>query len=242
MIALITGASRGIGAATALQLAKDGFDVAVVCRKERERAENIAAQCRESGVRAQSFSADITLEDECRQLVSDVHETMGQIYALVNNAGMNRDGLCLRMSLEQFNSVIEANLTGTFLMCRAVLPDMIKARCGRIINLASVAGLYGNAGQVNYAAAKAGIIGLTRSLAKEVASRQVTVNAIAPGFIETDMTAALPDRIREHALQSIALGRFGKPEDVAYAISFLASPSSEYMTGQVIEISGGLVL
>lgn len=242
MIALITGASRGIGAATALQLAKDGFDVAVVCRKERERAENIAAQCRESGVRAQSFSADITREDECRQLVSDVHETMGQIYALVNNAGMNRDGLCLRMSLEQFNSVIEANLTGTFLMCRAVLPDMIKARCGRIINLASVAGLYGNAGQVNYAAAKAGIIGLTRSLAKEVASRQVTVNAIAPGFIETDMTAALPDRIREHALQSIALGRFGKPEDVAYAISFLASPSSEYMTGQVIEISGGLVL
>jgi 3-oxoacyl-[acyl-carrier protein] reductase len=242
MIALVTGASRGIGAAIARKLADDGWSVAIVYRKEQDKAESVAAECRSRGVRAEVFAADIGSEEDCRRLVESVHQTLGPVSLLVNNAGMNRDGLCLRMSREQFTSVIDANLTGTFLMCRFVLPDMIKARQGRIINLTSVAGLYGNAGQVNYAASKAGVIGLTLSLAKEVASRQVTVNAVAPGFIETDMTAALPDKIRDQAKAAIALGRLGKPEEVADLVAWLASPSASYITGQIIEISGGLVL
>ncbi len=242
MIAIVTGASRGIGAAIAVKLAKDGWPVAIVCRKERELAEKTASLCRDSGVRSEAFTADVSCEADCRQLVEAVRETLGPITLLVNNAGMTRDGLCLRMSKEQFTSVIDANLTGTFLMCRAVLPDMIKARHGRIINIASVAGLYGNAGQVNYAASKAGVIGLTRSLAKEVASRQVTVNAVAPGLIDTDMTAAMPDKILEQAKEAIALGRLGKAEEVAGLVAYLASPAAAYITGQIIEISGGLVL
>ncbi|MDW7658909.1 MAG: 3-oxoacyl-ACP reductase FabG, partial [Bacillota bacterium] len=202
----------------------------------------VAVDCRTCGVRAVVFAADIGSEEDCRRLIDSVHQALGPVGLLVNNAGMNRDGLCLRMSREQFTSVIDANLTGTFLMCRSVLPDMIKARQGRIINITSVAGLYGNAGQVNYAASKAGVIGLTLSLAKEVASRQVTVNAVAPGFIETDMTAALPDTIREQATRAIALGRLGKPEEIADLVAYLASPSASYITGQIIEISGGLVL
>ncbi len=242
MIALVTGGSRGIGAAIARKLACDGWSVAITYRKEQDKAESVAAECRTCGVRAEVFAADVGSEEDCRRLIDSVHEALGPVGLLVNNAGMNRDGLCLRMSREQFTSVIDANLTGTFLMCRSVLPDMIKARKGRIINLTSVAGLYGNAGQVNYAASKAGVIGLTLSLAKEVASRQVTVNAIAPGFIETDMTAALPDKIREQATRAIALGRLGKPEEIADLVAYLASPSASYITGQIIEISGGLVL
>jgi len=242
MIALVTGASRGIGAAIAVKLAGDGWSIAVVCRKERELAEEVASLCRNCGVQAEAYAADVSREEDCRQLVEAVRTALGPITLLVNNAGMNRDGLCLRMSREQFTSVIDTNLTGTFLMCRSVLPDMIKARQGRIINITSVAGLYGNAGQVNYAASKAGVIGLTRSLSKEVASRQVTVNAVAPGLIETDMTAAMPDKIREQAKEAIALGRLGKPEEVAGLVAYLASPAAAYITGQIIEISGGLVL
>lgn len=242
MVALITGSSRGIGAAAAVKLAEQGFDIAVVYRSETEKAAETATRCQQHHVQAAPFSADISREEDCVSLLEAVHEKLGPVNVLVNNAGITRDGLCLRMNKEQFTSVVDANLTGTFLMCRLVLPDMLKTRQGRIINLTSVAGLYGNAGQVNYAAAKAGIIGLTRSLAKEVASRQITVNAVAPGFIETDMTAKLPDKVKEQARQSIALGRFGQPEDVADLIAFLASPSAGYITGQVIEISGGLVL
>ncbi len=174
--------------------------------------------------------------------MAEAQAAFGKISVLVNNAGQTRDGLVLRMTREQWDSILSTNLTGTFLMCRAVLPDMLKARAGRIINLTSVAGLYGNAGQANYAAAKAGIVGLTRTLAKEVGSRGITVNAVAPGFIETDMTANLSDALRESARERIVLGRFGQPEEIAAVISFLASGAASYMTGQVLEVSGGLSL
>jgi 3-oxoacyl-[acyl-carrier protein] reductase len=167
VIALVTGASRGIGAAIARQLAADGMDVAIVYRREQEQAEAVAAACRQSGVRALAFQADIASETGCRGLLDQVREQLGPVQVLVNNAGITRDGLCMRMSRDQFTAVLDANLTGTFLMCRFVLPDMVKARSGRIINMTSAAGVHGNAGQVNYAASKAGVIGLTLSLAKE---------------------------------------------------------------------------
>jgi len=167
---------------------------------------------------------------------------MGPVGILVNNAGLTRDGLVMRMSLEQFKTVLDANLTGSFLMCRMVLPDMVKARQGRIVNLTSVAGLHGNAGQANYAASKAGIIGLTKTLAKEVGSRQITVNAVAPGFIETDMTSVLPETVKAGALKSISLGRFGRPEDISGVVAFLVSPAAAYITGQILEVSGGMIL
>ena len=242
MLAVVTGGSRGIGAAIALSLADEGYDLAVICHSKLERAEATAANCREKGVRALAFQADVGSEEECRELVAKIHSELGPVDVLVNNAGITRDGLLIRMGLDQFNEVLQTNLTGMFLMCRSVLPDMIKARGGRIINITSVSGIYGNAGQANYAAAKAGVIGLTRSLAKEVGSRQITVNAIAPGFIETDMTAGLPETIKEQGKKAISLGRFGQPEDVASLAAFLASTKAAYITGQVIEVSGGLRL
>jgi 3-oxoacyl-[acyl-carrier protein] reductase len=240
--ALITGGSRGIGAAVARRLAADGCNIVISYRGAADKAAAVADACRACGVQALAIQADISLEEDCRRLVQSAREAFGPTGILVNNAGQTRDGLAMRMSRQQFTEVLDINLTGTFLMCRAVLPDMVKARQGRIINLTSVAGLYGNAGQVNYAASKAGVIGLTRSLAKEVASRQITVNAVAPGFIETDMTQALAAPVREGALKAIGLGRFGQPEDVAGVVAFLASPAAAYMTGQVLEISGGLSL
>lgn len=240
MNALVTGGSRGIGAAIARRLAADGCNVVIAYRGEGDKASAVAEECRALGVEAITVQADISREEDCRQLAQAARAAFGPIGILVNNAGLTRDGLAMRMSLQHFSEVLDANLTGTFLMCRAVLPDMVKARQGRIINLASVAGIYGNAGQVNYAASKAGVIGLTRSLAKEVASRQITVNAVAPGFIETDMTRVLNGQVRENVLKAIGLGRFGQPEDIAGVVSFLASPAAAYITGQVLEVSGGL--
>lgn len=242
MIALVTGASRGIGAAIAQALAKAGHDLALTCRSNIEKAEAIAEMCRSAGVRVFVYQSDVSSETDCRSLIGKIHDDLGPVSILVNNAGVTHDGLAMRMSLEQFTSVVDANLTGTFLMCRTVLPDMVRSRAGRIINLTSVAGLYGNAGQVNYAASKAGVIGLTRSLAKEVGSRSITVNAVAPGFIETDMTSGLTETIRENAVRSISLGRLGQPEDIAGVVVFLASPAASYVTGQVIEVSGGIAL
>ncbi len=241
MTALVTGASRGLGAAIAVKLAQAGLAVAVVYRQKEEKAAEVVAACRQHAA-ALSFQADIADEEACRQLVVSVTEQLGPVSVLVNNAGSNQDGLCLRMRYDQFSQVLATNLTGSFIMSRQVLPAMLKARQGRIINMSSVAGLYGNAGQVNYSAAKAGLIGLTKSLAKEVGSRQITVNAVAPGFIETDMTAALPEKIKQQAKSAIGLGRFGQAEEVAELVAFLASPAAAYITGQVIEISGGLVL
>ncbi|MDD3503204.1 MAG: 3-oxoacyl-[acyl-carrier-protein] reductase [Eubacteriales bacterium] len=240
--ALITGGSRGIGAACALSLAKAGFNIAISYLGSDGKAEAVVQSCRKIGVEAIAVQADISSEEDCLKLVKQVREELGSIYLLVNNAGITRDGLAMRMKTEQFTDVITANLNGTFIMSREVLTDMVKSRGGRIINMASVAGIYGNAGQANYAASKAGVIGLTRSLAKEVGSRGITVNAIAPGFIETDMTDVLPDKVKEAALKKIVLKRFGKVDDIAAAAVFLASAEAAYITGQVLEISGGLSL
>ena len=240
--AIVTGGSRGIGAACALSLAKAGYNVAISYLGSEARAQQIAEECRAYGVKSITVQADISKEDDCIRLYESAKTELGSIYLLINNAGITRDGLAMRMKTEQFASVIDANLTGSFIMSRLVLADMVKARTGRIINMASVAGLYGNAGQLNYAASKAGVIGLTKSLAKECGSRNITVNAIAPGFIETDMTAVLPDKVKQAALDNITLRRFGSPDDIAAAAVFLASPEASYITGQVLEISGGLSL
>jgi 3-oxoacyl-[acyl-carrier protein] reductase len=241
-VAIVTGGSRGIGAAICRRLAADGFDVALSYRSGQEQAEAVAAECRAAGAQTLTVRADAGSSEDCAAFVSAVLATFGRIDALVSNAGITRDGLAMRMSDDQFDAVVSVNLKGAFVMARQVLPAMMKARSGRIVNISSVAGVYGNAGQANYSAAKAGLIGLTLSLSKEVGSRGITVNAVAPGFIETDMTAALNEKMREAVLPRISLGRFGNPEDVAGAVSFLVSADASYLTGQTIVVSGGLSL
>ena len=237
--AIITGASRGIGAAIAKRLASDGYDV-VINDINEEAAQSTAKECECFGVKAIAFKADVSNFTECEALVKTAVDTFGGIFVLVNNAGITRDNLLLRMSEEQFDDVIRINLKSTFNMTRLASPVMLRAKEGRIINISSVAGVYGNAGQVNYSASKAGVIGITKSAAKELGSRGITVNAIAPGFIETSMTKDLPEAVRQGALNAISLKRFGKPEDIAAIVSFLASEDSAYITGQVIIADGGL--
>lgn len=242
MIALVTGGSRGIGAAIAKKLAGDGHDIVITYRGRADAASATVEDCRALGVRALAIQADIANEEDNHRVYQEVRHAFGPVGILVNNAGITRDGLMMRMKTEQFSEVIETNLTGAFIMSRLVVPDMMKARAGRIINITSVAGLYGNAGQANYSAAKAGLIGLTKSMARELGSRGITVNAVAPGFIDTDMTALLPEALRTGVIGRIALGRLGQPEDIASAVAFLASPAAGYVTGQVLEVSGGLSL
>lgn len=243
--ALITGASQGLGAEMARRLASDGFQIAVNCRSQVEvenGGEQVAAACRACGVEAECFICDVTDYEACGAMVKAVKERFGSIDVLVNNAGITRDGLLARMSEEQFDSVIEVNLKSVFNMMRHVSGVMIRQRGGKIVNVSSVAGLYGNAGQMNYSASKAGIVGMTLTGAKELGGRGITVNAIAPGFIETKMTEVLPEKVKEAALGNIALGRFGKPEEVASVVSFLASQDADYVSGQVIVIDGGMVM
>lgn len=240
--AIVTGGSRGIGRAVCLELAAGGANV-VFCYAGNDAAAHKTAQDVEAaGGRVLALRCDVSDAAQVDALVSAAGERFGRIDILVNNAGITRDNLLLRMSEAEFDMVVAANLKGAFLCMKAVSKRMLKQRCGRIVNLSSVVGLRGNAGQVNYAASKAGIIGMTKSLAKELASRGVTVNAVAPGFIETDMTAALSESARSAAQGSIPMGRLGTPEDVAKAVAFLAGDDAAYITGQVLAVDGGMAM
>jgi 3-oxoacyl-[acyl-carrier protein] reductase len=247
--ALITGAGRGIGRAIARELAAQGHDIAINYAGNREAAEQTEALCLEAAraaghpaVRVQGFPADVADEAACKQLYTQVCETLGAPGILVNNAGITRDNLMLRMSAADFDAVLATNLRSAFLLTRLAARTMIKARAGRIVNISSIVGLTGNAGQANYAASKAGLIGLTKSAAKELASRGVTVNAVAPGFIRTDMTDALDEGTRNSMLAAIPLKRLGEPRDVAQVVAFLTSDAASYLTGQVITVDGGMTL
>ncbi len=242
MNAIVTGGSRGIGAAVAIKLASLGYDIVISYRRSEQEAQKVIDLCKEHGVGAIAVKADAASEADCENLAQAAREAFGPVSVLVNNAGITRDGLAMRMGLDQFTDVIDANLTGTFMMCKACMPDMVKARRGAIVNMTSIAGVYGNAGQANYSASKAGVIGLTKSLAKELGKRKIRVNAIAPGFVETDMTAYLSDDLKQKAIQNIPLGRLGQPEDIAETVAFLVSEQASYITGQVLEVSGGMVL
>ncbi|MBR1591490.1 MAG: 3-oxoacyl-[Ruminococcus sp.] len=240
---LVTGASQGIGACIAKRLAKDGFDVAInhyPSESDREKALAVAEECRAFGVRAEIFSADVSKFAECEDMVKTVKETFGSIDALVNNAGITRDNLMARMKEEDYDAVIAVNQKSVYNMMKFVCPVMMKQKHGSIVNVSSVAGLYGNPGQVNYSASKAAIIGMTKTVAKEYGRKNITCNAVAPGFIHTPMTDVLSEDLKAKMLDAVALRRYGEPEEIASVVSFLVSEDASYVTGQVIEISGGL--
>ena len=241
-IAVVTGGSRGIGAAIAKKLASQGMTVIINYCGSEDRALAVKSEIEAAGGQAEAWRCDVSDCGQCESFVKAVMEKYGRIDVLVNNAGITRDGLMMRMSDEDFSRVIDTNLKGTFYMMRFASRHMLKAKKGRIINMASVVGLMGNAGQVNYAASKAGVIGATKSAAKELASRGITVNAIAPGFIDTEMTGALSEKVQEQILTQIPLGTFGKPEDIANCAAFLASDEAAYITGQVIQVDGGMCM
>jgi len=241
-VALVTGASRGIGKAIALELARAGADVAVNFAGNRESAEAVANQIRELGRKSVVVQADVADAAAVEAMFSEVEKQLGPVLILVNNAGITRDNLLLRMKEAEWEQVVDTNLKGVFLCTKQALRPMMKARWGRIINITSVSGVVGNPGQANYSAAKAGVIGLTKTTAREVASRGITVNAVAPGFIETDMTAALGEEMNQQLAKQIPLGRFGQPEEVAHVVRFLASEDSSYITGQVIHVDGGMAM
>jgi len=238
--AIVTGASRGIGRAIALKLAEVGCNLVLNYRSDINSVQEVAKEIEAMGVKAIVVQGDVSSFEEAKKIVDAAKESLGSIDILVNNAGITKDTLIMRMKEEDFDKVIEVNLKGAFNCIRHTVPVMIKQKSGRIINISSVVGLSGNAGQVNYAAAKAGIIGITKSVAKEIASRGITVNAVAPGFIETDMTEVLGDKVKENIKSSIPLNRLGEPVDIANTVAFLASNMSAYITGQVISVDGGM--
>lgn len=240
--ALVTGASRGIGKAIALSLAESGVDVAINYAGNRTAAEEVVAEAKKAGVRAFAVQADVSQTEQVDEMVKQVLEAFGKIDILVNNAGITRDNLIMRMKESEFDEVIATNLKGVFNCIKAVSRPMMKQRSGRIINISSVVGALGNAGQANYASAKAGVIGLTRATAREMASRGITVNCVAPGFIETDMTGKLSEDARSALLQEIPLSRMGDPKEVAGVVRFLASDEAAYMTGQTLHVDGGMYM
>jgi 3-oxoacyl-[acyl-carrier protein] reductase len=241
-VAIVTGATRGIGRAIAVQLATDGFNIVVNYRGDEEPAKALVDELQSHDVEARAIRADITNADEVAGLIEGTIAAFGKLDVLINNAGITRDMLLMRMSEEDWDAVLTTNLKGAFLCSKAAIRPMIRQRSGSIVNLTSVIGLVGNAGQANYAAAKAGLVGFTKSLAKEVGSRGITVNAVAPGFIETRLTDVLSDEIKELSIKQIPLGRFGTPEDVAEAVSFLVSPAARYITGHTLSVDGGLFM
>lgn len=241
-VVLVTGSSRGLGRAMALRFGEEGYRVAVHYVSSEGPAQEVVAAIEEAGGEAEAFKADVADKDACVALIKGVTERFGSLDVLVNNAGITRDGLVLRMKDDDWHDVLETNLSSAFYLARAALRGMLRSGTGRVINLSSVVALRGNAGQANYIASKAGLIGLTKALATEYAGKGVTVNAVAPGFIESDMTDALTDDLRSAYLAQIPAGRFGSPEDVASVVAFLASPAAGYVNGQTIAVDGGMVM
>lgn len=240
-VAIVTGASRGIGRAIALRLAGDGANL-VVTATSLERAESVATEIEALGRKALPLACDVAEFEQVESLIKGTTEIFSRIDILVNNAGITKDNLLIRMNQEQWDDVIAVNLKGTFNCIRAATKTLMKQRAGKIVNITSVVGIMGNAGQANYCASKAGVIGLTKSVARELAARNIQVNAVAPGFITTDMTAALPEEVKENLSEAIPLGRMGSPEEVAACVAYLASEDADYITGQVINVDGGMVM
>lgn len=241
-VAIITGASRGIGKAIALDMAKNGADVAIIYAGNKEKAEETKKEALGFGVRAEIYKCDVSTFDEASTCVKNITNDFGKVDILVNNAGITKDALVLSMNDMDFSQVIDTNLKGTFNMIKQVYSVFMKQRNGRIINISSVSGLMGNAGQANYSASKAGVVGLTKTVAKELAARGITCNAIAPGFIETDMTDKLSDKVKEGAVAAIPMKKMGKPEDIAHMATFLASDNASYITGEIIRVDGGIAM
>ena len=241
-VALITGATRGIGKAIALKFAENGADIALNYRSENEALKTLVRELEDKGVKVLPVQGDVSILEDANRIVKETVEGLGKLDILVNNAGITKDGLMVRMKEEDFDSVINTNLKGTFNTMKATSSIMMKKRSGKIINISSVVGLVGNAGQSNYSASKAGIIGLTKSIARELGGRGINVNAIAPGFIQTDMTEVLSDKVKESMEASIPLKKLGNPEDVANLALFLGSNLSDYITGQVIAVDGGMTM
>ena len=241
-VAIVTGGGRGIGRAVAVRLAGEGADVAIVYRSNHEAAEAAAEEVRAAGARCETFKGDVASQEDVQALVRGVTDAFGRIDILVNNAGLTRDNLMMRMKEEEFDDVLNTNLKGTYLCTRAVLRPMVRARWGRIVNISSVVGLVGNAGQANYAASKAGIIGFTKSVAREVAQRGITANVVAPGYVDTELTGSLPDKVKEQIKGQVPAGRFGEAEEVAEVVAFLAGEGAGYVTGQTVAVDGGMTM